>query len=115
VAIFLTGSTTSDIAIVDSGFVPPSATPAAADVAVPSLMYRTWLAVVVDWPNTSRTPNGSNNLLTTPGSYCGATSPPPGPPTPVSSMVPFTSCIDDTSTGPVVHVWPRPDGSRIFW
>ena len=37
VAIFFTGSTTSDMAIVDSGFVPASATPAAPDVAVPSM------------------------------------------------------------------------------
>jgi hypothetical protein len=36
VAIFLIGSTTSAMPIVDSGLVPPSATPAAALVAVPS-------------------------------------------------------------------------------
>jgi hypothetical protein len=36
VAIFLIGSSTVLNASVDSGFVPPSATPAAADVAVPS-------------------------------------------------------------------------------
>jgi hypothetical protein len=67
VAIFLIGSTTSDIAIVDSGFVPASATPAAPESAVPSTMYLVWLAVVVDCPNTSRTASGSNNLSTTPG------------------------------------------------
>jgi hypothetical protein len=33
----LIGSTTSDIAILDSGFVPDSATPAAALVAAPSV------------------------------------------------------------------------------
>jgi hypothetical protein len=67
VAIFFTGSTTSDMAIVDSGFTPASATPAAPESAVPSMTYLTWLAVVVDWPNTSRTPSGSNSLSTTPG------------------------------------------------
>ena len=40
------------------------------------------------------TPSGSNSFDTIPGSYCGGTGPPPGPPTPVSSIVPFISmCV----------------------
>jgi hypothetical protein len=52
---------------VDSGFVPASATPAAAFVAVPSTTYRICEPVVTDEPNTSATPSGSHNFSTTPG------------------------------------------------
>jgi hypothetical protein len=89
VAIFRIASVVSDITSVLSGFAAPSATPAAADVAVPSTTYRTWLALVCEEPNTSDTPNGSNSFATIPGSHCGATGPPPGPPTPDSSKVPL--------------------------
>jgi hypothetical protein len=68
VAIFLTGSTTSDMAIVDSGFRPASATPAAAFVAVPSTTYRICEPEVTELPNTSATPSGSKSFETIPGS-----------------------------------------------
>jgi hypothetical protein len=88
VATFLTGSSSVLTAIVLSGFSPPSATP---------------------------------------GMTCGAPRNPPPVPDPgdpgPSRIVPFMStkesagirCISGSSTGPLLHVWPRPDVSLIRW
>ena len=120
VAIFFTGSSTVDRPSVDSGLVPPSATPAAPEVAVPSTVYR--IVFVWVWPEASRFRIVSrwNIVSTAPGIVCGVCRRPPPVPVPgapvPSSRVPFIS----SGIAPVLNCGNAPCSpscacSDLYW